>query len=120
MEQIPGYLVEDVPREAWDRFLDRCMRDEWRANELLAQLIDDYGAGRITPTVDRSGLRSAGFMQITCSQNHTNEVRFAKESVRSAQPDAPVRCPTCGDVVDLQETERLHLLMWAHTEDEAW
>jgi ribosomal protein S27E len=115
-----GVTVGDMPQDTWDRFVDRCGRDHWQVQTLIVQLIDDYGAGRITPSSDPAGTRAPGFLKVTCSQNHTNEVCFAKESVRSAQPDAPVRCPTCGDVIDLSEHDRLQLLVWAHTEDASW
>jgi hypothetical protein len=73
-----GVTVGDMPQDTWDRFVDRCGRDRWQVQTLIVQLIDDYGAGRITPSSDPAGTRAPGFLKVTCSQNHTNEVCFGR------------------------------------------
>lgn len=47
---MPNYIVRDVPQEIFDRFRARVLRDnEPGMRPVLIALMDDYGAGRVSP-----------------------------------------------------------------------
>ena len=43
------YVLRDIPAAAWEGARARAQADGW-SPQLLFQLLEDYGAGRITPS----------------------------------------------------------------------
>jgi hypothetical protein len=47
---VRKFTLYDLPQEVWDRCKARSDREGWDLPALVAQLMDDYGSNRITPT----------------------------------------------------------------------
>src|SRR5437868_8174824 len=52
---MPQYILRDLPTEMWDKVKQRAQRDGWPLRALMLQLLDDYGAFRISPTTRPPG-----------------------------------------------------------------
>jgi len=44
------YMLRDLPLDIWNRAKARAQREGWPLRALLLRLLDDFGAGRITPS----------------------------------------------------------------------
>ncbi len=56
---MPKFILHDLPPDVWARFAERAQAEGWPRPELITQLMDDYGAGRIQPSCPPP-LRPAG------------------------------------------------------------
>lgn len=117
---MPKYELYDLPQHTWDAFKARCLRDGWHIKALFLQLMDDYGAGRISPSVAAEGRPSTGFFEFTCSMGHTSRLRFTKPEVRAmVDADEPIalHCYMCMERLAVSTQDLAHMESWAHTPD---
>lgn len=47
---MPQYILRDLPPDIWGPARTRADRDGWPMRALLLRLLEDYGAGRLTPS----------------------------------------------------------------------
>lgn len=47
---MPNYMLRNVPAAIWDPARARADRDGWPLKALILRLMEDYAAGRITPS----------------------------------------------------------------------
>lgn len=50
-EQMPSYVLRDLPPEVWEQFRARASAEGWPLRALFLELIREYASGAISPTV---------------------------------------------------------------------
>jgi hypothetical protein len=47
---MANYILRDLPPDIWTRAKDRAQREGWPLRALFLRLLEDFGAGRVTPS----------------------------------------------------------------------
>lgn len=48
---MPQYILRDLDPQQWGRIRTKADQDRWPMRALILQLLDDYAAGRVAPSV---------------------------------------------------------------------
>jgi hypothetical protein len=114
------YMLRDVPPEIWEPLQRRVHSDGWHLRRLILQLIEDYGAGRISPSTKPETTPPHGMAPLKCPKGHEFLQAFYK-AILLTHPQVldEIYCQQCGAKTDLNEGTRANLISWAHTKDES-
>lgn len=60
---MPQYILRNLPPEIWSAARARAEREGWPMRPLLLRLLEDYAAGRVTPSGEPPARQKQGDSQ---------------------------------------------------------
>ena len=106
------YILRNLPTDLWAKLKDRATREGWPLRALLLQLVEDYVAGRVTPT-EAPPPPPPGF-RVRCPVCGT--INYPRLSAAEVEETKGFMCGGCTQTIFLDERETEKMLRYLRGE----